>query len=122
MAVTVEKLINQFEHLEAREKESFLASLMKLVARRAFTDADRSTPRTYSHIQVFGELEGALFTFAEACEYLERSEPQVRRYVADQAIVPAKSIGKNQMFDLAELKAFKKTLRAKPAAGAKRLR
>ena len=122
MAVTVEKMINQFEHLEAREKESFLASLMKLVARRAFADPDRSAPRMYSHRQVFGELEGALFTFAEACEYLERSEPQVRRYVADQAIAPARSIGKNQMFDLAELKAFKKTLRAKPAVGAKRLR
>ena len=116
MAMTVEKLINQFEHLEAKEKERFLASLMRLVARRAFAAPDRAAPKTYSHIQVFGELEGALFTFAEACEYLERSAPQVRRYVAEQAIVPAKSIGKNQMFDLAGLKAFKKTLRAKPAA------
>lgn len=117
MAVTVEKLISQFEHLEAGEKESFLAGLMRLMARRAFAGSDRSTSKTYSHRQVFGELEGALFTFAEACEYLERSEPQVRRYVADQSIAPARSIGKNQMFDLAELRAFKKTLRVKPAGG-----
>ena len=122
MAVTVEKLIDQFEHLEPTEKENFLGRLMKLMARRAFSDPDRSTQRTFSHREVFGELEGALFTFAESCEYLERSEPQVRRYVADQTIVPAKSIGKNQMFDLAQLKLFKKTLRAKPTPGAKRSR
>ena len=122
MAVSVEKLINQFEHLEATEKERFLASLMKLVARRAFADPDRATPKTYSHRQVFGDLDGALFTFAEACEYLERSEPQVRRYVADQAIAPVRSIGKNQMFNLAELQAFKKTLRVRAVAGTKRLR
>ena len=122
MSVTVEKLINQFEHLKVKEKEYFLGRLMKLMAQRAFSVPDHSTPKTYSHRQVFGELEGALFTFAEACEYLERSVPQVRRYVADQTIVPAKSIGKNQMFDLAELKAFKKTLRTKPASEVKRLR
>ena len=122
MAVSVEKLINQFEHLEATEKERFLAGLMKLVARRAFADPDRATPKTYSHRQVFGDLDGALFTFAEACEYLERSEPQVRRYVADQAIAPVRSIGKNQMFNLAELQAFKKTLRVRAVAGTKRLR
>ncbi len=120
MAVTVEKLMHQFERLDAKDKESFLGSLMKLVARRAFAGVDRPAPKTHSHRQVFGELDGALFTFAEACEYLERSEPQVRRYVADLAIVPAKSIGKNQMFALAALKVFKKTLRAKPATGVKR--
>lgn len=122
MAVTVEKLMHQFERLEAKDKESFLGSLMKLMARRAFAGAERPAPKTYSHRQVFGDLEGSLFTFAQACEYLERSEPQVRRYVADLAIAPAKSIGKNQMFDLAGLKTFKKTLRAKPAGGAKRAR
>ena len=122
MAVMVEKLINQFEHLKVKEKEDFLGSLMKLMARRAFTEPVRSRRSTFSHRQVFGDLEGTLFTFAEACEYLERSAPQVRRYVADQAMVPARSIGKNQMFDLAALKIFKKTLNAKPAKGAKRLR
>ena len=93
---------------------------MKLLAQRAFSGADRPGTKTYSRSQVFGDLEGALFTFAEACEYLERSAPQVRRYVADQAVVPATSIGKNQMFDLAALRAFKKTLRAKPAGSLKR--
>ena len=86
-----------------------------------FSDAG-ARPETFVRGQVFGDLEGALFTFTEACEYLERSEPQVRRHVADQAITPAKSIGKNQMFDLAALRAFKKTLRVKPAGGAKRAR
>ena len=121
MAVMVENLIDQFEHLNAKEKENFLGSLMKLIARRAFSEPVRSTRRTFSHRQVFGDLEGTLFTFAEACEYLERSAPQVRRYVADQAMAPARLIGKNQMFDLAALKVFKKTLSAKAAKGAKRL-
>ena len=117
MAMTAEQLLNQFEVLKTKEKEHFLARLMKLLAQRAFAGADRTSAKTYSRQQVFGDLEGALFTFAEACEYLERSEPQVRRYVADQVIVPAKTIGKNQMFDLVALRAFKKTLRVK---GAKR--
>ena len=122
MAMTSEKLLNQFEHLNLKEKESFLGRLMTLVARRAFAETAQPASRTYSHRQVFGDLDGALFTFAEACEYLERSVPQVRRYVADRAIVPARSIGKNQMFDLAELKSFKKKLRAKVPGRTKRPR
>lgn len=122
MAMTAEQLLNQFEILKAKEKEHFLARLMKLMAQRAFAEAAQPDAKTYSRRQVFGDLDGALFTFAEACEYLERSEPQVRRYVADQAIVPSKSIGKNQMFDLTALRAFKKTLRLKPASGTKRVR
>ena len=122
MAVMVENLINQFELLKVKEKEDFLGSLMKLIARRAFSEPVQSKRRTFSHRQVFGDLEGTLFTFAEACEYLERSAPQVRRYVADQAMAPARSIGRNQMFDLAALKIFKKTLSAKTAKATKRSR
>ena len=122
MGMTAEQLLNQFEVLKAKEKEHFLSRLMKLMARRAFSEVAHPDTKTYSRRQVFGDLDGALFTFAEVCEYLERSEPQVRRYVADQAIVPAKTIGKNQLFDLAALRAFKKTLRLKPTSGAKRVR
>ena len=96
--------------------------VMKLMAQQAFSEAAHPGAKTYSHREVFGDLDGALFTFGEACEYLERSEPQVRRYVADQAIVPSKSIGKNQMFELTALRAFKKTLRLKPESGTKRVR
>lgn len=122
MAMTAEQLLNQFEILKAKEKEHFLARLMKLMAQRAFPEASHPHAKTYSRREVFGDLDGALFTFAEACEYLERSAPQVRRYVADQAILPSKTIGKNQMFELTALRAFKKTLRLKPASGTKRVR
>lgn len=122
MVMTAEQLLNQFEVLQTKEKEHFLARLMKLVAQRAFSDTDRPAAKTYSRRQVFSDLEGSLFTFAEACEYLERSAPQVRRYVAGQSVVPVKLIGKNQMFHLAALRAFKKTLRGAPAISVKRPR
>ena len=64
-----------------------------------------------SHEQLFGHLSGESFTAQEAAEYLEVSITTFRRYVAGGKVVPASTLGRNQMFNVPELKAFKKALK-----------
>jgi len=67
---------------------------------------------SFSHVEVFGDVLGAEFTAEEAAEYLEVSVSTFRRYVQGKKIVPAHVVGRNQFFSAADLKSFKKSLRA----------
>lgn len=66
----------------------------------------------HSHAEVFGDVLGAEFTGDEAAEYLEVSVSTFRRYVQGQKISPVRVVGRNQFFSAADLKSFKKSLRA----------
>jgi len=66
----------------------------------------------FSHAEVFGEVLSAEFTVEEAAEYLEVSISTFRRYVQSKKISPAHVVGRNQFFSTADLKSFKKSLRA----------
>lgn len=66
----------------------------------------------FSQAEVFGDVLSAEFTVAEAVEYLEVSVSTFRRYVQGKKIVPAYVVGRNQFFSAADLKSFKKSLRA----------
>lgn len=66
----------------------------------------------YSHAEVFGDVLSAEFTVEEAAEYLEVSISTFRRYVQGKKIAPVHVIGRNQCFSAADLKSFKKSLRA----------
>jgi excisionase family DNA binding protein len=66
----------------------------------------------FSHAEVFGDVLSAEFTVDEAAEYLEVSVSTFRRYVQGKKICPAHVVGRNQFFLAADLKSFKKSLRA----------
>lgn len=66
----------------------------------------------FSHAEVFGDVLNAEFTVEEAVEYLEVSVSTFRRYVQGKKIAPVHVIGRNQFFSAADLKSFKKSLRA----------
>jgi excisionase family DNA binding protein len=66
----------------------------------------------FSHQQVFGELENALFTATEAAEYLEVSIATFRRYLKAQKITAESVIGSTHLYSLSGLREFKKALRA----------
>ncbi|MDO9213233.1 MAG: helix-turn-helix domain-containing protein [Methylococcales bacterium] len=66
----------------------------------------------FSHQQVFGDLENALFTATEAAEYLEVSIATFRRYLKTQKITAESGIGSTHLYSLNSLREFKKALRA----------
>lgn len=65
----------------------------------------------FSHQQVFGDLENALFTATEAAEYLEVSIATFRCYLKTQKITAESVIGSTHLYTLSSLREFKKTLR-----------
>lgn len=66
----------------------------------------------FSHAEVFGDILSTEFTVAEAVDYLEVSVSTFRRYVQGKKISPTRLVGRNQFFKAADLKSFKKSLRA----------
>ena len=76
-----------------------------ILSANAFRDDDMS------HEQLFGHLTGDNFTAQDATEYLEVSMSTFRRYVASGKLNPSTTVGRNQMFAVADLKTFKKALR-----------
>jgi excisionase family DNA binding protein len=64
-----------------------------------------------SHEQLFGYLANDSFTAQEATEYFEVSMSTLRRFVASGKLNHNPTAGRNQMFAVADLKAFKKALK-----------
>ena len=64
-----------------------------------------------SHEELFGHLAGDEFTAQEAAEYLEVSMSTFRRFVAGDKLNPSSTVGRNLMFAVPELKAFKKAIK-----------
>ena len=64
-----------------------------------------------SHEQLFGHLTGDNFTAQEAAEYLEVSMSTFRRFVTSGKFKKSSTVGRNQMFAVADLKSFKKALK-----------
>ena len=60
-----------------------------------------------THNEVFNDIRQAPFTIKEASEYLEVAEITVRRWVTD-GILKSKRIGRSIVFDVDELKMFKR--------------
>ena len=63
------------------------------------------------HDQLFGHLKAEDFTAQESVEYLEVSMSTFRRFVSSNKLTPSSTVGRNQMFAVADLKAYKKALR-----------
>ena len=65
-----------------------------------------------NHQQLFGHFAEDEFTPAQAAEYLEVSMSTFRRYIASGRLRQSSAMGRSQMFKVAELKAFKKVVKA----------
>ena len=64
----------------------------------------------FSHKEVFGHLKGEMFSAKDATEYLGISISTFRRYVQSRKIVPAKVIGRSQLYSTTDLRRLKKAI------------
>jgi len=95
--ITAKKVYREILEMPVKERER----LFTVIARRGF-EKD-----LYTHDEVFDDIRRSPFTIKEAAAYLEMAEITVRRWVYD-GILKSKRIGKNIVFDIDDLKAFKK--------------
>lgn len=99
--MTAEDLFQDLRKMPTTERQKFFV----ILSANAFRDDDMS------HEQLFGHLASDNFTAQEATEYLEVSMSTFRRFVANGKLNPSTTVGRNQMFAVADLKAFKKALK-----------
>jgi hypothetical protein len=100
-AMTAEDLFQDLKHMPTTERQKFFM----ILSTNAFRGEDMN------HEQLFGHLTGDNFTAQEATEYLEVSMSTFRRFVASGKLNPSSTVGRNQMFAVADLKVFKKALK-----------
>jgi excisionase family DNA binding protein len=101
-ATTAEDLMRDLKHMPVTERQRFFV----LLSTNAFRGEDLSPE------ELFGHLAGDEFTAQEAAEYLEVSMSTFRRFVTGGKLNPSSTVGRNQMFAVPALKAFKKALKA----------
>lgn len=100
-AMTAEDLFQDLKQMPTAERQKFFV----ILSTNAFRGDDMS------HEQLFGHLTEDNFTAQEATEYLEVSMSTFRRFVASGKLNPSSTVGRNQMFAVADLKALKKALK-----------
>jgi len=100
--MTAVELMETLGKMPAQERVKFFA----LIGQQAFSNEN------LSHEEVFGHLADDEFTAAEAAEYLEVSMATFRRYVQAKKLVASSEIGRSQLYAVADLKAFKRQLKA----------
>lgn len=100
-ALTAEDLYQDLRQMPPAERQKFFV----ILSSNAFRGED------LSHEQLFGHLAGDEFTAQEATEYLEVSMSTFRRIVASGKLAPTATVGRNQMFSVPALKAFKRALK-----------
>jgi hypothetical protein len=99
--LTAEQVFSDLQKLPPIERQQFFVLLAK-----AFNNEDN-----LSHQQVFGHLEGELFTASEAAQYLEVSMATFRRYLKVEKLVANSEVGANHLYALDDLRQFKKALK-----------
>lgn len=104
--INAEALYQDLKQLPPSERQKFFL----ILSTQAFPDEDMS------HEALFGHLVGDEFTARDAAEYLEVSITTFRRYVSGGKLNPSSTLGRNQMFAVPALKAFKKALKTTKAA------
>jgi len=96
-ALSAQDLFLEMRRMPSTERIKFFS----LLASQAFRDDG------FTHEQVFGHLQHETFSALEAAQYLEVSLPTLRRYVQAKALQPCRTVGRNQMFSAADLRAYK---------------
>ena len=97
--LTAKQLFSDLQNLPTTEREQFFVLLAG-----TFDKKDDN----FTHDQVFGHLQGALFTAVEAAEYLEISMATFRRLLKAGSILANTEIGANHLYSLDDLRQFKK--------------
>lgn len=100
-AMTAEGLFQDLKKMPTVEREKFFV----ILSTNAFRGDDMS------HEELFGHLASDNFTAQEAAEYLEVSMSTFRRFVLGGRLAPSLTVGRNQLFSVSDLKAFKKALK-----------
>lgn len=100
-AMTAENVFQDLKQLPSAERQKFFS----ILSANAFRSEDMS------HGELFGHLADDRFTAQEAAEYLEVSMSTFRRFVTSAKLSPSATVGRNQMFAVADLKAFKQALK-----------
>lgn len=100
-AMTAEELYLDLKRMPTAERQRFFVMLSE----QAFGSEDMS------HEQLFGHLKNENLTAQEAAEYLEVSMTTFRRYISGGKLVPISTVGRNQLFAVPDLKAFKRALK-----------
>ena len=95
--ITAEKVYREILEMPLKEREK----LFFVIARRGF-EKD-----SYSHNEVFDEIRQSPFTVKEAAEYLEVAEITLRRWIK-AGNIKHERVGRNIVFDVDELKTFKR--------------
>jgi DNA-directed RNA polymerase specialized sigma24 family protein len=98
---TAEAVFQNLQNLPSKERTKFFQLLGEV-------SLDAENQR---HEQVFGHLNGAEFTAAQAADYLDVSMSTFRRYVYTKRLKASGRIGRSDMFATKELKIFKRALR-----------
>jgi hypothetical protein len=99
--ITAEDMFLDLKQMPTSERQKFF----EILSANAFRGDDMS------HGELFGHLTGDEFTAREAAEYLEVSMSTFRRFVGGGKLTPSTTVGRNQMFAVPELRAFKKALK-----------
>lgn len=99
--LTAEDLYRNLGQMPTTERQKFFV----ILAANAFPEEDLSQEA------LFGHLRNDEFTAREAADYLEVSITTFRRLVAGGKLRPSTTVGRNQMFSVPDLKAFKKALK-----------
>jgi hypothetical protein len=100
MNTTARELFSTLQQLPTDERQQFFMLLANSLGEQ----------ENFSHQQVFGDLENALFTATEAAEYLEVSIATFRRYLKTQKIIADSEVGSTHLYSLNSLREFKKAL------------
>lgn len=98
---TAEAVFDTLRKLPSSERVKFFG----LLGERAIQDEN------LSYEDVFGSLETAEFTAADAAEYIGVSIATFRRFVAKGALRASSEIGRSQLFATKDLTTFKRARR-----------
>ncbi len=96
--VTAEIMYKKIVDMPVREREKLFA----VIARQGFEK------EFHQHDEVFDDINKSPFSVKEASEYLEVAEITIRRWVTAKKL-KAGRIGRNIVFDVEELKRFKRS-------------
>lgn len=102
--LSAEQLFENLRQMPVTERDKFF----RLLSIEAFGE-----PESMSHEELFGHLDDAEFTAAEAAEYLEVSIPTFRRHVRAGKIKASSEVGTTHLYRLEALTEFKKALHSK---------
>jgi len=99
--MTAEQLFVNLQQLPTTERQRFFVMLSDSL----------NDKENFSHQDVFGHLDNAEFTAAEAAEYLDISIATFRRYLKPKKITASTGVGSTHLYSLDALRELKKTLK-----------